>query len=71
MVSRPWTDPVGCLTRPVLSPQKNICTLDEAKKRRNEIINIAAASLIAAVLGYLFFLYVIVHYAGAWLSIWE
>jgi hypothetical protein len=22
MVSRPWTDPVGCLTRPVLSPPK-------------------------------------------------
>ena len=51
--------------------QKNICTLDEAKKRRNEIINIAATSLIVGILGYVFFLYVIVHYAGVWFNIWE
>ncbi len=50
---------------------KNICTLDEAKKRRNEVINIVAITLIAGVLGYLFFLYVVVHYAGVWYGIWS
>ena len=50
---------------------KGICTIDEAKRRRNEIVNIAALSLIAAVLGYLFFLYIIVHYAGVFLKLWH
>lgn len=50
---------------------KNICTLDEVKKRRNEIINIVAITSIVAVLGYLFFLYVVVHYAGVFYAIWE
>ena len=49
---------------------KGICTIDEAKKRRNEIINAVALTLIAGVAGYLFFLYVVVHYIGVWLSIW-
>lgn len=49
---------------------KGICTLDEAKKRRNEIINIVAITLAAAVLGYIFFLYVVVHYAGVFLHLW-
>ncbi len=50
---------------------KGICTIDEAKRRRNEIINIAALSLIAAVLGYLFFLYIVVHYVGVFLKLWH
>lgn len=49
---------------------KGICTLDQAKKRRNEIINILALTLIAGVLGYIFFLYVVVHYIGVFLVIW-
>src|SRR3989338_1221288 len=49
---------------------KGICTIDEAKKRRNEIINAVALTLVASVLGYLFFLYVVVHYIGVWLEIW-
>ena len=48
-----------------------ICTLDEAKKRRNEIINMVALSVVISVLGYLFFLYVVVEYAGKFLKIWE
>jgi len=51
--------------------QKGICTIDEAKKRRNEIINYTALALIAGVLGYIFFLYVVVHYVGVFLNIWE
>lgn len=51
--------------------QKGVCTLDQVKRRRNEIINYVALTLIAGVLGYLFFLYVVVHYVGVWLSIWK
>lgn len=50
---------------------KGICTIDEAKRRRNEIINIAALTLIAAVLSYIFFLYVVVHYIGVFLKLWQ
>ncbi len=50
---------------------KGICTIDEAKKRRNEIINTVVLAVIGGVLGYLFFLYVVVHYIGVWLSLWS
>lgn len=50
---------------------KGICTLDEAKRRRNEIINVVALTLITGILGYIFFLYVVVHYVGVFLSLWE
>lgn len=50
--------------------KKGICTIDEAVKRRNEIINYVALTIIAGVLGYLFFLYVVVHYLGVWLNLW-
>ena len=49
---------------------KGICTLDDAKKHRNEIINIVLISLIAAVIGYVFFLYVVLHYIGVFLKLW-
>jgi len=66
---------VGLITLAVaivyyLRGAKGICTIDEVKKRRNEIINIVAISLIASVLGYLFFLYVVVHYVGVFLDLW-
>ncbi len=35
---------------------KGICTIDEAVRRRNEIINYLAIALIVGVLGYIFFL---------------
>ena len=54
-----------------LKRTKGICTIDEVKRRRNEIINYLALSLIAGVLGYLFFLYVVVHYVGVWLLLWD
>ncbi len=53
-----------------LRRQKGICTLDEAKKRRKEIINTILVVLIAGVLGYIFFLYVVVHYAGVFFDLW-
>ncbi len=54
-----------------LTRTKGICTFDEVKRRRNEIINYVALTLIAGVLGYLFFLYVVVHYIGVWLALWQ
>ena len=50
---------------------RGICTFDAVKRRRQEIINYVALSVIVAVLGYLFFLYVVVHYIGVWLSLWQ
>ena len=49
---------------------KGICTFSEAKKRRNEIVNIIAVALIAGVIGYVFFLYVVVEIVGLALGIW-
>lgn len=51
--------------------QKGVCTLDAVKRRRNEIINSIALALVTGVLGYLFFLYVVVHYLGVWLALWK
>lgn len=50
---------------------KGICTIDAAKRRRNEIINIVAVTLTVGILGYLFFLYVVVHYLGVFLDLWN
>lgn len=54
-----------------LRRSKGICTIDEAIRRRNEIINYLALTVIAGVFGYFFFLYVVVHYAGVWLNLWQ
>lgn len=54
-----------------LKRSKGICTIDDVKRRRNEIINIVALTIIAGVVGYIFFLYVVVHYIGVWLSLWS
>lgn len=50
--------------------KKGVCTLDQAKRRRNEIINTTLITLFVSVLGYIFFLYVVVHYWGVWLDLW-
>ncbi len=54
-----------------LRRQKGVCTIDDVKKRRNEVLNIVGIALVTAVLGYLFFLYVVVHYVGVFLDIWK
>ena len=51
--------------------KKWICTLDQVKRKRNKIINTVLVSLIAWILWYMFFLYVIVHYVWVFLDIWE
>jgi hypothetical protein len=50
--------------------KQGVCTLDQAKRRRNEIINKTLLALAIGVLAYIFFLYVVVHYAGVWYGIW-
>lgn len=54
-----------------LRREKGICTLDEAKRRRNEIFNIVGITLTVGVVGYILWLYVVVEYAGKWLNIWN
>lgn len=54
-----------------LRRSKGICTIDDAVRRRNEIINYLALTVLVGVLGYIFFLYVVVHYLGVWLTIWK
>lgn len=54
-----------------LRRERNICTIDDAIRRRNEVLNTAAIALSIGVSGYIFFLYVVVHYAGVFLGIWQ
>lgn len=51
--------------------RSGVCTLDAAKRHRREIFNTVLLAVIGAVLGYMFFLYVVVHYVGVWLHIWS
>lgn len=51
--------------------KQGVCTLDQVKRERNKILNQFLLLLIGGVLGYVFFLYVVVHYAGVGLKIWE
>lgn len=51
--------------------KRGVCTLDQAKRRRNEIVNTIIIALITAIAGYFFFLYVVVEYIGMWLNIWR
>ena len=54
-----------------LRREKGICTIDEAKRRRNEILNVVGIALTAGVIGYFVWLSEIVEYAGKWLNIWK
>lgn len=54
-----------------LKRNKGICTIDDVVRRRNEILNYIAITIIIGILGYIIFLYGIVHYLGVWLSLWE
>ncbi len=46
--------------------QKGICTLDQARRERNRIINTSLVILIFAVGAYIAWTYVTVHYLGIW-----
>lgn len=49
---------------------KGICTIDQVVRRRNEIINIVVLSLALGIVGYIVFLYGVVHYIGAFMGLW-
>lgn len=51
--------------------RKGVCTINQAVRHKNKIINMMIISLVVGVLAYLFFLYVVVHYAGVWAGVWE
>ena len=51
--------------------KKNICTFDEIKKQRTRVINTILLTIFFAVIGYIFFLYIVVHYWGVFLGIWQ
>lgn len=50
--------------------KKGVCTLDAAKRQKNEILNTIIITVFAGAIGYIFFLYVVVHYIGVWLDLW-
>ena len=50
--------------------KQGICTLDQAKRRRNEIINFLLLAIVIGVIGYIVFLYGILEVVGLLLGIW-
>jgi len=51
--------------------KKGICTIDEAKRQRQKIINTVVITLIVAIILYVIWLYVIVEYIGILAGVWE
>lgn len=51
--------------------KKWYCTLNKVKRNRNKIINTIILSVITFILGYMFFLYVVVHYIWVYFNLWE
>jgi len=49
---------------------ENVCSLDAVKRKRQKIINLTLTALIAGILAYIVWLYVVVEYAGIFLRIW-
>lgn len=50
--------------------KEKVCTIDELKKKRRKIINLILFAVIAAVIGYMIWLYVVVEIIGILLGIW-
>ncbi len=51
--------------------KKGVCTLDQAVKHRNEIINKVLLTLIVSAIGYYLFFIVFLGYIGRILHIWQ
>ena len=51
--------------------RRGICTIDDYKKHRNKIINIIAMTVIAFVIIYILFTYVVLEFVGDWLGLWK
>ena len=50
---------------------EGICTIDQVKRQKKKIVNTILIALFSGILGYLFFLYGVVHYIGVWQGIWK
>ncbi|MBT6253727.1 hypothetical protein HOI83_00625 [Candidatus Uhrbacteria bacterium] len=51
--------------------KKGICTLDQAKRQRRQIVNTVLLVFSISIVGYIVFLYGIVEYIGVALGLWE
>ena len=51
--------------------QSKTCAIDEKSRLRKRMLNLFLLSLIAFIIMYAVWLYVIVEYAGIWLGAWE
>lgn len=51
--------------------KRGICTLDQVKQRRNEMINIVMIALVAGAIGYFVFLYGVVELLGLAAGLWR
>lgn len=51
--------------------KKGVCTLSEAKRRKNEIINTVLIVFIIFLLAYILFLYGVIEIIGVWMGLWE
>lgn len=51
--------------------KENVCSFDAIKRKRKKIINFSLLVLISGVLLYIFWLYVVVHYIGVFLNLWN
>lgn len=54
-----------------ITRQRGICTLDQVRRRRNEVTNIIMIALIVGVVGYIVFLYGIVELWGLAVGLWR
>lgn len=50
---------------------QGICTLDQVKRQRNEIVNKILLTIIAAVIGYFLFFNIFLGLVGSWLGLWH
>lgn len=50
--------------------KENVCTFDAFKRKRNEILNVVLIAVIIATIGYIVWLYGVVHVIGVWLGLW-
>lgn len=53
-----------------LRRSKGICTIDQAKQRRTEILNLVLIVFSVGVISYILWLYVVVELIGYFLGIW-
>lgn len=51
--------------------KKGVCTLDQVKRQRNEIINKILIVVIISIIGYVLFFNIFLGVIGSWLGLWH